>query len=679
MLGAECAITPYPTKKTMSNHTTPGLFWDQAIEANPKRMQRAKPKPFWLDPSYLPGLSDARVMTGVTRMLASDWGKSCNKDWIVFDTECYPNRFAVGFKNVSTGKVDWIEKKTGETFDAQKCKWILQNHVMVGFNSDKYDMMMLSLAMAGLDCSVLKKASDDMIVRNVPAWMVLKEHKVWKFRIDDHIDLREIAPGFHSLKTYGARLNTRRMQDLPFHPDTVLSDDQWDIVRYYMCNDLDLTEELYNKLKEQIDLRTAMSNEYGVNLLSKSDAQIAETVIRTMYERETGQPATPPTIEYGTAFKYNVPAYLKFQSKTMRDVLELIRRTEFKVGYDGKIGLPSELSNFQIRIGDALYTLGIGGLHSNESNISYFAKDGYSLRDADVGSFYPRIILNQGLYPEHLGPSFLKVYGSIVDRRLLAKENGDKIIAESLKIVINSSFGKFGNQFSVLFSPQFLIQVTISGQLSLLMLIDALESVGIKVVSANTDGIVVYAHESQIELRDRIFDWWQKACDFKLEFTDYRSIHSASVNSYYAIKYNKKDEKWEAKRKGLYAPYSLSTTPSANVCADAVEAFLVYGTPIAEYIQQCNNPHDFGIVRNVSGGGVWRDEYLGKVVRFYIGSGYEPVVYAKSGAKVPQSEGARPMMELPKGLPKDLNEAWYIAKAKSILQDIGINTAYEYA
>ncbi|MEG7688959.1 hypothetical protein U2044_15310, partial [Listeria monocytogenes] len=59
------------------------------------------------------------------------------------------------------------------------------------------------------------------------------------------------------------------------------------------------------------------------------------------------------------------------------------------------------------------------------------------------------------------------------------------------KIMINGTFGKTGSQYSVLFAPTMLIQTTITGQLSILMLIEWHEHYGIPVISANTDGIVI--------------------------------------------------------------------------------------------------------------------------------------------------------------------------------------------
>src|SRR5665648_505827 len=117
-------------------------------------------------------------------------------------------------------------------------------------------------------------------------------------------------------------------------------------------------------------------------------------------------------------------------------------------------------------------------------------KDFY-LIDKDCTSYYPSIILGLRLYPTHMGDCFLEVYETIVNKRLEAKRNKDKVVANALKITINGSFGKLGSKYSNLYAPDLLIQVTLTGQLALLMLIEMIEGIGISIVSGNTDGIVI--------------------------------------------------------------------------------------------------------------------------------------------------------------------------------------------
>ena len=46
-------------------------------------------------------------------------------------------------------------------------------------------------------------------------------------------------------------------------------------------------------------------------------------------------------------------------------------------------------------------------------------------------------------------------------------------------------------------------------------------------------------------------------------------------------------------------------------------------------------------------------------------------VYAKNGNKVPRSEGAVPLMELPQEFPKNVDKEWYINETYNVLKGIG--------
>lgn len=257
----------------------------------------------------------------------------------------------------------------------------------------------------------------------------------------------------------------------------------------------------------------------------------------------------------------------------------------------------------------------------------------------------------------------------------LAKCTSD---ANALKICINGSFGKFGSSFSILYAPHLIIQTTITGQLSLLMLIERLEMAGINVISANTDGVVSHIRRDLEPTFNAIVKQWEKDTNFVMEETIYSSLYSRDVNNYIAIKPN-----GEAKLKGAFSnhwndnsTFRLHKNPTNLICIDAVNDYLTKGIPYSHTIQQCKDITKFISVRDVKGGGVkvWSDrtEYLGKAIRWYYANDIDgEIVYAKSGNKVPRSEGAKPLMELPSEFPEDINHQWYIEECAKILIEIG--------
>ena len=635
-----------------------GFFW----EDKPKR-KCEKPEVTWLDD--LPGLEEARAFP--VPMLSDDELIALPEtESFTFDTEIYPNYFLAAFRSESTGKVLTIGLD-----EKEKLRWVLERFHIVTFNGIKFDLPIAALACAGCSEVQLKQACDMLIVTGDRAVKVLQVFQVRPLKVN-HTDLIEVAPLKGGLKMYGGRMHAPKLQDLPFEPGTMLTDDQKAIVRYYCVNDLLITSMLRGWLKEQLSLRDALSKDYGMDLRSKSDAQIAEAVITSEVEALNRVRPRKPPVEIGRCHRYNIPDFIGYQTETLNRTLELVRNSGFVVSEKGGIEMPPELANHKITIGDSTYQLGIGGLHSTESCVKHFANDDFVLIDRDVASYYPAIIMNLGLYPKHMGVNFNRIYKSIVKRRLEAKKAKNKTVAESLKITINGGFGKFGSQYSMLYSPDLMIAVTITGQLSLLMLIEAIELSGISVVSGNTDGIVIRCHKDMEPHLNAIIDWWEKRTNFDTEETRYKAVYSRDVNNYIAIK-----EDGSTKRKGIFAnvymdsamPYdALKHNPVSSICVEAVCAFLTKGIPVEETIFHNRDITKFVTVRNVKGGAVHNGKYLGKLIRWYYTAEDSKIVCARDGSLVPKSEYAKPLMQLG-NFPDDLDFQWYIREAGQMLRD----------
>ena len=115
---------------------------------------------------------------------------------------------------------------------------------------------------------------------------------------------------------------------------------------------------------------------------------------------------------------------------------------------------------------------GTGGAHSATYPGVYEADDYWIIVDQDIGSLYPSIAIQLGLYPEHLGPEFLKIYDKdIVSVRLAEKKKPKKernmVIMEGFKLAANGIYGKSGEETSALYDPLYTMKTTIGGQMFL--------------------------------------------------------------------------------------------------------------------------------------------------------------------------------------------------------------------
>jgi hypothetical protein len=618
----------------------------------------------------------------------------------LFDVELYVDYFLCKF---STGEE--YQMFPGYPLDVAGLTKTLSQYTLVSFNGIGYDTVMIALALSGYDNAQLKQASDAIIISGLKWWEIYRECNIEPLNWIDHIDLMEVVPGHGSLKAFGGKMHTYRMQDLPYDPNINIGWAERAQLRKYCGNDLQVTEELYCKFDAQIALRVAMSAEYGVDLRSKSDAQIAETVMKKLLSFKVPIPPVQP----GSIFYYRPPEWLKFQKW---DILETVLKCPFSIAESGSVVMPDALAN-KIFHG---YKMGIGGLHSTENNVSYVSDDNFVLRDHDVASYYPSLILRTGIYPAQIGEIFTEIYTGWYDTRIKAKHAGDKKTANSLKTLLNGTFGKLGSRYSIFYAPSELIQVTITGQLALLMLIEMLEICGIPVVSANTDGIVLKCPRRLEWVADDVLKWWETATGFATEETRYRALYSRDVNSYIAF-----GEDGLPKTKGAFAAPEPGASgwpnPTGQIYVDAVIAYLADGVPIADTIRACSDIRQFIHVRNVRGGGVvnnrpaipkktsltrmaemvreywaapamgeirqqysdlyaWsnaNNEYLGKVVRWYYGkNAHGRIQYKVSNNAVAGATGVVPCMDLPEKLPDDIDYDRYITIANDLLIQLGV-------
>lgn len=622
----------------------------------------------------------------------------------MLDTECYVNYWLCMFESG-----DDVEMYNGWHYvNGQPCDQaeflrvlaaLLRRYRVVTFNGQNYDMPLITLALMGKTTAELKQWSDAIIVRGLKPWDVADVPE-WI----DHIDLFDVAPGQGSQKAYAGKMHSRRIQDLPIDPAATIDDAARLKLRdYCRVGDLVALRDLWNNMQSQIALRIDMGRQYGLDLRSKSDAQIAEAVMKRILPFKVQKPQVP----YRSQFYYRPPPWLRFIDLKL---LELLARSPFTINDNGSPMMTDELAGTLIRIGDSAYQMGSGGLHSTESKVMHVADAAHEISDHDVASYYPSLILLTGIYPHQIGEHFAKIYRDWYTRRLAAKRAGQKKDANSLKTLLNGTFGKLGSPWSIFYAPSEMIQVTITGQLALLMLIELLEAAGVRVISANTDGIVLKTPRALTWLRDAIIAGWEQQTGLETEANAYRLLASRDVNSYVAIKPD-----GEVKTKGAFAPPEPGPSgwpnPTGQIAVDAAVAWLRDGTPVEQTVRACTDVRQFVHVRQVKGGGSFcpggnlpkrttqkamREvvgdlpklellaaydqacernaadrQYLGKVVRWYFGAGSRGCIVTPAGGLVARTDGARPLMEMNGSLPADIDYDWYMREAESLLVDMG--------
>lgn len=651
-----------------------------------------------------------------------------------FDTECYTNYWLLKFRPRG-GTPITFSLRSGESLDERtvtRIRLLFELFTVVSFNGIYYDCPMIGAALAGYRCEQLKWLSDEIIVRGLKRW----ELNTPEWKPLDHIDIMETLPGEGSQKVYAGRIHCKTMQDLPYTPDQYLSSDEMLKVDLYCEHDLSVLEELFIAAAPLLSIRERLGQRYGLDLRSKSDAQVGAAIIKHRCEQAMGMKLYKREIDWNLKFRYEPPAFLQFQTPQLQEVFRIVCASVFSLDAGGHVKLPEELGALEIPINRTVYQLGIGGLHSKEKKSVYKSTADTILRELDVASYYPTLIINSGKFPPALGPVFTHVYSEMKAERLQAKalekklkKMGDTTSPEAVqahadneggKVGLNGPFGMLSLIYSILFAPEMLIQTTVSGQLSILMLIEMLEAYGVPVVSANTDGVVILCPRHLEAKCNALVKHWEAVTGLEMEATDYEAMYKRDVNAYFAI-----DARGDVKRKQEYNQAGLISkkAPGEEICSDAVAEFLSKGTSMIYTVAACRDIRKFVTVQRVNGGAVklwgegprkemkvadmtsvllangwvkegrkWlkaglltdartaynscfppqRREYVGKVIRWYY-STESPgsIVYHTNGNTVSLSYGAKPCMTLPDAFPTDIDYNWYLAKCESILKNIG--------
>jgi len=233
---------------------------------------------------------------------------------------------------------------------------------------------------------------------------------------------------------------------------------------------------------------------------------------------------------------------------------------------------------------------GTGGIHGSVESRIVRSDERQVIDDRDVASYYPNLAISNDVYPKHLGKNFCKIYKDVYDeRKSFPKGSPENAV---MKLALNGVYGDSNSEFSPFFDALYTMTITISGQLSLCMLIEKLLKVkDLTMVQANTDGITFKHNRSDDPVVDKIVKEWENTTKLEMERNDYSMMAIRDVNSYLSI-YEKDGS---VKRKGAYeyAGLDWNKNHSSLVIPMAAEHEILGKGKAEEFIKAHKNKWDF--------------------------------------------------------------------------------------
>ena len=553
-----------------------------------------------------------------------------DKTCIVFDIEVLKNIFTCTCKNTDTGIINTFEISSRKVDIEELYKYFKQDCYFVGYNNHHYDNPVLNYLFYLFTKDYFEYFSTRQITESVfrMSQIVIDKNsdfELWKeykyarnFLSIDLLTMLYSKALRVSLKEMQVTMQYKNVEEfiVDWHQD--LPEKDMDRLISYNINDVESTEELLYRCKNDLELRVSIENEYGITCLSLDGVNTGMKILEQEYIKHTGiskqvleqlrSPCDQIDLE-----KVIFP-WISFNTPTLKDLLNNMKQlhnvSPGRKGYENTFVF-----------GGMKVTVGVGGIHGDCGIEIIKPSEDEILLDSDVSSLYPSMIIEHNLYPPHLGKEFLETYTNIRTRRLEAKKNKIKVVDKTLKLSLNGLSGNLQNEHSWCYSPFTVMQIRINGQLLLLKLSEQLLSIGCKLHQINTDGVLYTCKKAKYDELQRILKDWENLTKLKLETEEFVQFYQLAINDYFGLKSDN-----TVKKKGFFLTnIELGKGLSPKIIPEAIINYFIDGIPVEETITSCRDIRKF--LQAEKTGKQWTVEYNEQVQqrtnRFYVSnSGY---------------------------------------------------------
>ncbi len=544
-----------------------------------------------------------------------------------FDIESLENYFLLLAKNFKTNHVIKIELKEGQKLDYKNENWnnfinVLNGHYTIAYNSFSYDLniieFIINLIQSNtiIDAELIKNESNKLIMesdkrKKYNLKSSKREFSINKIRLankyNKHVDLFNLLDPKSSLKKLSLNLSTKESNFYDFSNESKIKNDEIKSFVDYCLMDLKMTYDVFHKTEALKHIQIRIDHDVSI---SCREARFGKEYLLNKYKVEiynlnkignANNKLMNNRIEIPTNIK---KAVLESNNEINSKVIKTIEGWGFIKGESNLVLLIKSKTN--------TYTFKEGGLHSKKAFIfeNPSVGDEYKLYNLDFASFYPLIMINY----EMLGKT-TSLYKEIVDERLIAKKNKDKIKADGLKIVINAIYGQLKFNESLIYK-----EVCIYGQLFTLLLIDKIEKLKeSSILLANTDGIIIKTKASKEKLNE-IIEYFKITFNQTLEIDEMSSIIIKDVSNYcyFDSKNNMKSSK------GIFRMQSgVKNNKNGYIISKSIINYLRYNKSVIETIDEAikeNNIDPFLFILSCQKPNLFMEmeskKIIGRVIRF---------------------------------------------------------------
>ena len=505
--------------------------------------------------------------------------------WYTYDAEIFAYDSIVGFKDKETSEYTHFHNDNEGVRN-----FIHENGIYCGFNTKHYDSHIAKAIASDFSPEEVKAVNDWIIAGNQGWECPLLDGIYYRF---NNVDIMDDMQMGLSLKAIEGHLGMNIEEtEVDFNLDRPLTQEEVAKVIKYNCADLDATEKVTEIRKDYLNNKIYLGGMKGISPTKSLAMTNAKLCAAYLDARRT--------VEYNDEREYKYPDNL-LKEYIPQEVFDFFDKL-----YDKSIP-DDELfkSKLNILVGDCPVTLGFGGIHGAIPFHQEEEKDGRMIRNYDVASYYPHLMVHYGYTSRNIPDP--KIYANMLKERMKAKKSGDMATANALKLVANTTYGAMLNKYNDLYDPLMGRSVCITGQLFLLELSQHLirECSTLKIVQLNTDGIMVSFDEHEYEKVLAITKEWEHRTRFELEEDKIKRIVQKDVNNYVEIPegelYDEKGEpRWKIKGgylvRGIPKAGAFNINNNMTIVAKAIVEYFVKGTQVEETINNSSDIFEFQII-----------------------------------------------------------------------------------
>lgn len=497
---------------------------------------------------------------------------------VVVDIETLPYDWVAVFYDISSGQ--WYDFHNDNA--ALRDFMLEPDTIYCGFNNKHFDNHCLKAICCGASPQLVKEIANFIIVEDNPGWehWFLKTHRFWF----DSFDLADDTQQGTSLKKIEAHMGWSIVETpIDFDTPRPLTKKEIEEITYYCKWDVKATAKLLTLRKGYLEAKLNVARMKGIpdkKALYMTNARLTAAFLDATYEPRFDER------------EYRYPNNLD------RDLIPQEVFDFFDLLHDDTI--PDNVvfkSELTLDVDGAEAKVAYGGIHHARKCYSEKSAPNRIIRNFDVASLYPSLMIYNGFTSRNI-PS-ADTFKDVYDTRLRAKFSGDKHTANTLKLILNTTYGASLASTNPLYDPLMGRSVCITGQLYILELAMRYlrECKTVRIIQLNTDGLMISLDPEELPKVYEINDDWQRSKHLTLEEDVIKSVTQKDVNNYVM-----EFESGKIKTKGSYVTYGIppagafSINNTHTIVKKAVIDFFTKGIPVEDTIYGCKDIFEFQII-----------------------------------------------------------------------------------